>query len=975
MANHSRVGLTFFTHAASTVNINFNEKSYPMKKFLKITGISVAILLALLIILPIAFKGKIVEQVKMAINENVHAEVDFDSFRISLLRNFPDVSFRLNGLKVIGVDEFQGDTLASVGSFFVSVNLMSIFSDDGYEIKTIRIDDPRLLLKVMPDGTANWDIAVVPDEEEEPEEEPPAEADLDFKVALQRLQINNAHIIYDDREMNMYSRIQNFNHTLRGDFTADFTSLSIRNTTIESLLVRFGGIPYLSGVSAALTADIDADLDAFEFTFRDNNLQLNELMLVFEGRFAMPDNVMFMDFTFSSPQTAFRSFLSMVPAIYAKDFEDLQTEGTLSFNGHVKGAYDEFQIPGFGLDVMVEDGMFRYPDLPAAVSDVNINTRIFNPGGDADLTQVDVDRFSLNFAGNPVDFRMKLRTPVSDPDIDASLSGRVDLDNVKDFYPLEEGETLTGMVESNMEARGQLSSIENQRYDDFLFTGTFLLNNFRYESNDFPEGVEIETADLRFSPRYAQLQSFTMRTGESDLSASGRIDNMLGFVLSDEMLMGRFETHSSFFNLNPFMAEAPEEQPGEEKPMELSAIEVPANIDFALQSRFDRILFGELEITNARGGITIADQVVRMDNLHMNMLEGTLALNGAYNARNINQPEIDFDLDITGFDIQQTFQTFNTFQVIAPIGERASGLFSAGLNLSTALDYKLDPDLGTLAGGGNFRSNALVVENSPALVGLAENLKMDMFRELNVRDVNISFIFEDGRVNVEPFDIQFGSSRASLAGHHGFDQSINYQMNMAIPRAEFGEAANQVINNLAAQAAGVGLDIEPSETVNIGANITGTVNDPQISVSLAQTAEDTRQQVKDAIEDAVGEIWDEAQEEAEEVIDDAKDQAQEELERRAAQVIDEAEQQARQIRREAKRAADKIRSEAREQAQRMEDEASGPIAKAAARRAGQEVIQSADQRADQLENEADNRAQNLIDEAREQADRIRTEEE
>ncbi|MBW6478395.1 MAG: AsmA family protein [Bacteroidales bacterium] len=939
-----------------------------MKKFFKITGITIAVLLVLLIALPVVFKGKIVEQVRLAINENVNAQVDFGSFRISLLRNFPNVSLRINDLTVVGVDEFQGDTLANVGSFFISVNIMSIFGSDGYEIKSIRVDNASLLLKVLEDGKANWDIAIPSEETVEPDE------DFDFKIALRSFRVRNSQIIYDDRYFDFYTRLENFNHSLSGDFTADFTSIAVRNTTAESLYVSYEGIPFLWGVSLDLTADIDANLNTFEFTFKDNSLILNDLVTVFEGTFAWPGEAMDFDFTFSSPQTEFKSFLSLVPAIFAKEYEGLNTSGSMAFNGHVKGVYDENRIPGFGINIDVENGMFQYPGLPAAVTDVNIITRINNPGNDADLTVVDVSRFTMNVAGNPVDFKMNLRTPVSDPNIDAQLKGRIDLGQVKDFYPLDEGASLIGLIESDMTAKGRLSSIENERYNEFLFTGRFSVNNMNYVSEAFPQGVEISTADLRFSSQFAELRTFRTTIGESDITASGRIDNILGFVLSDEMLRGNFDVRSSFFNLNQFMAEEPEEVPDDE-PITLSAIEIPANINFLLQGNFEKILFGDLEITNARGNIRIADQAARLENLRMNMLDGVLVLNGSYIARDITRPEIDFGLNISNFDIQKTFNTFNTFSVIAPIGERARGRFSANFTLRSLLDQNLDPVLNSLAGSGSLQSSAVTIENSPALIGLAENLRLDMFRKFDVRDILIFFEFKDGGVQVEPFDISFGRSSARISGTHSFDQSINYMMGLVIPRAEFGGAANQALDNLISQAAGRGLNITPSENVNIGVGIAGTVSEPRISISLAETAGGLRDQVQDAIQDAVQDVVDEIRDEVDDRIDDASEQVREELERRAQQVVTEAERQATNIRREAKNAADAIRSEVRTNARRLEDEASGPIAKAAARRTGEELIRAADQRAGNLEREADERATQLVREANHRADRIRAGEE
>jgi hypothetical protein len=941
-----------------------------MKKFLKILFIIISVILLALIILPFAFKGKITEQVKSAINENVNARVDFDNFGISFFRSFPAVSFRLKGLSVVGVNQFEGDTLTSISRLTASVDMMSLFGNDGYEIKTISIDKPRIMIKVLEGGAANWDITLP---SEEVETETTTEEETPFQLALKKISVNEAYIVYDDLDLGFYMRLEDFNNTTSGDLTADFTSLALRNTS-GLLWVVYEEIPYLARVHTTLTADLDMDLTNFAFTFRDNELQLNDLPIVFDGVFAMPESDMDLDFTFSSPKSEFKAFLSLLPALYAEDFAGLKAEGTLALDGFVKGTYSDSLMPGFGLNMEVANGMFQYPDLPSAVTDVFINANINNPGPDIDLTVVDVSRFSLKAAGNQVDMKLNLKTPVSDPEIDAFLKGKMDLGKVKDFYPLDEGATLSGIIESDMTAKGKMSSIENEQYDEFLFEGNLIVNNIVYKSTDFPDGIEITAADMNFSPQFARLNQFAVKMGESDISASGQIDNILGYALNDETIKGRFETRSAYFNLNPFLSDT-EEEVAPEDTIPLTVIEVPANINFVLNSSFDKIIFDDLEISNARGQITVADQKISMRDLQMNMLGGTMALNGYYATEDIEKPEIDFAMQISDFDLQETFNTFNTFAMLAPIGKRASGNFSAGLNLTSLLGQDFSPVLNSLAGGGSLRSNALEIENSPALVNLADNLKMDMFKKIDVKDVNVNFAFKDGRVDVEPFDVNLGNSKTTLSGNHGFDQTINYLMSMEIPRSEFGNTANQVLDNLIGQAADRGININPSETVNVGVAFTGTVTDPRVRLNLAQSSTDARQQAMDIIEGAVNEIVGDVKDEAQEVIDDTRNQVNEELEQRAAKVVEEAKTQAANIRSEAASAAENVRKEARNQAKKLEDEASGPIAKAAARRAGEQLIKTADENAAKLEQEADQKASKLVREAEERAEKIRLGEE
>ena len=83
-----------------------------MKKFLKISGISLLVLLLLLIAAPFLFKGKIINLIKTEAKKNLNATLNFnDDISLSLIKNFPKLSIGINELSIIGKDTFKGDTL------------------------------------------------------------------------------------------------------------------------------------------------------------------------------------------------------------------------------------------------------------------------------------------------------------------------------------------------------------------------------------------------------------------------------------------------------------------------------------------------------------------------------------------------------------------------------------------------------------------------------------------------------------------------------------------------------------------------------------------------------------------------------------------------------------------------------------------------------------------------------------------------
>ena len=129
-----------------------------MKKALKITGIVIGVLLLILIVVPIALRGKIDQIVKKEAASMLDARLDFDRLGISLIRHFPHASLDLKGLTLVGTEPFAEDTLVSAGRISVVVNLMSLFGDSGFEVTRLVLSRPSVTALKLADGRVNWNI-------------------------------------------------------------------------------------------------------------------------------------------------------------------------------------------------------------------------------------------------------------------------------------------------------------------------------------------------------------------------------------------------------------------------------------------------------------------------------------------------------------------------------------------------------------------------------------------------------------------------------------------------------------------------------------------------------------------------------------------------------------------------------------------------------------------------------------------------
>ena len=797
-----------------------------VKKTMKIAGITLGVILLLLLILPFAFQGKLAKLVKEEGNKMLNAQFDFRTLNISLLRNFPSASVSLEDFWLKGTGPFENDTLIQAGELTAAVNLFSLFGDGGYDISRIIVKDTRVHAIVLEDGRPNWDVMKPSPDAETPEDETAQET---FRIKLQKLSVDNLSVVYDDRQGGVFADLSRLEADCSGDFGSDRTVVDLKMET-PSLTCRTGGIPLLNKVSLEADMDVDADLAGGKFTLRENMLRLNAIQLNLDGWLAQTKQGMDMDLRLNTNEVGFKELLSLIPAIYAKDFQDLKTDGKVTLNAFARGSMEgNTKVPQFEVNLDVKDAMFRYPSLPAGVEKINISALVRNAGGPLDATEISVAPFDFVLAGNPFSLNATVKTPVSDPDFHLTARGKLDLGKVKEVYPLDDMQ-LNGLVQADLELGGRLSMVEKEQFEQMQAKGSLRLNQMKLVLKDMPP-VDIQQSVFTFSPRYLQLSETTVNIGKNDLTLDSRFENYLGYALKGSTLKGTLNVSSNHLNLNDFMSAdttaAVAEVPADTAAM--GVIRVPENIDFQMQAAFRELLFDKMTLTDGKGTLLVRNGTVDMRNLSFNTMGGSVTMNGAYAAPQKKQPELNAAFDMRNISFAQAYQDLGLVQQLAPIFAGLKGNFSGNLQIDTPLDATMSPVMSAVQGKGALSTKDLSLSGVKFIDQVADIVKKPSLKEIKVKDLNIDFEIKDGRVTTKPFDLKLGDYNMNLSGSTGLDQTIDYTGKITMP------------------AGGIA-----SKLGTVDMTIGGTFTSPKVGIDMASLARNAAEQALKGLGEKLG---------------------------------------------------------------------------------------------------------------------------
>lgn len=951
-----------------------------LKKIAKITGISLAVILLILFVAPFIFKGKIIAIAKEQINKNLNAQVDFKDLSLSFFRHFPRVSVALEELQVIGTDVFAKDTLISAKEIDVAVNLFSVIGGKNMKIYSVNIDEPRIHVIVNKDGKANYDIAKPDTAAATPADTAAASP---FQMNLQHYAINNAYISYDDATMGMSTELVNFTHEGSGDFTSDLFTLKT-NTKADAITFTYGGIPYLNKTKTGIDLDVEVDTKNSKYTWKTDEIALNDLKLATTGFFQLVnDSTYNMDIAFNAPSSDFKSILSLIPAVYAQDFEKIKTSGKAHLKGMVKGTMTNTKMPAYNIALEIENGFFQYPDLPKPVKNVNIQMTVDNPDGAPDNLAINILKGHIEFGNDPFDFNVQFQNPMttqyinaalkgkldlagitqfvklpdtkiagtvdadvqakgslavvqkqqpgefyakgyidinklyyaskdfpapiqntsarinfespdgladhavinipaahaeigkdvvdltlllktlaSDPSFDGTAKGTFNLGNVAQFYKFEPGTSLAGNLQANVSVKGKKSSIDKSQYDAIQTAGTVQATNVSYKSKDYPDGVNLKNTQLTFNPKNVTVNDISGNFQGMNFNANGAFDNLIGYALKDETLAGTLNVSADKVDLNKLMGttSATPAAPATKDTVAATGnapasepFAVPKNINLTLNAKAGSVKYDKVDYNNVSGTLQVKDETVGLKDVKMQALDGTIALGGSYSTKaSKKKPDIALSYDLQNLDIQKTFMAFNTVQKLMPVGQFIAGKLTSKLTLTGKLGETMMPDLSTLTGNGSMLLLEGVLNKFAPLEKLASTLDISSLKQITLKDVKSYFDVADGKVFIKPFNVKVQDVNMEIGGKHGLDQSIDYVINMQVPREKLGSKANSLVNGLVTQANSKGIPVKVSDVISFKVNMGGTITNPSVKTDLAGSgsslADDMKDQAKELVE-------------------------------------------------------------------------------------------------------------------------------
>jgi len=549
----------------------------------------IILLVAALFVIPYFFKDQLVEKIKIEANKNLNATLDFKDADISLLRSFPDVNISLSDLSLTGKDEFDEFTLYRAKETILDLDIVSVFKEEEHiKVHGVHLVEPNIHIVSRKDGKTNYNIFKESTSPNESSED-------DFIVELTNYSVTGGKIRYEDLRSELFFSMTDFDHEGSGNFknnVFDLRTISeAKNVNLES-----SGIKYLKNVNLDLDAVLGMDLNKLSYTLKENKAKLNDLNLNFEGDVQQSNKKTIIDIKFDAPSDKFKEFFSLLPNAYTDNYKEIKADGSLTFNGFVKGVYDyeSKEFPAYELHIDTKNGDVLYPGFSHSINNINGEVHLINKTGNEQDLKISMPQFNFSINGNPIDASLKISDIYSDPRYTGSLKGKLVLEDFAQAYPIDDVSSLKGIIDADVNYDASYNDILANNYDQLQVDGNMEINQFAYKSAGNPE-IKINSANASFNPDEILIPNFDAIMGTSEVEGDISIKNPLAVLIPGKQLEIESSMNADVLDLNEWMTNDQAEDEITENYVDTSYYLKDGSYAFKLDGKANKVIYGDLE--------------------------------------------------------------------------------------------------------------------------------------------------------------------------------------------------------------------------------------------------------------------------------------------------------------------------------------------------------------------------------------------
>ena len=766
-----------------------------LKLSMKIGGILIGILLILwmgLAAYVYSHKKELLQTITLQLNESLNGKLTIERMEPSLIQGFPGISVGLENVLLRDSlwDKHKHD-LVKAKNVFIKIDAFSILTGSP-TIKDIRISNGAIYLFTDSSGLRNTDIFKKRDKT--------SAGGGGGSNRINRVLLDNVNLTIEDKLRNKLFKFKVEDFEGRIDYNSDGWKGDVNiQAKVEAFAFNIKRGSFLQNKNLNMDIEMDYNDAAHLLTIPEQEVNIGDDDIDIGGTFKFAPDASDYKVSIKAPSILYKDALSLLSSHVTKRLKQYTVKNPVNVRATLRG-----KLKGGGEPFI--DAFWAVKNNQISMSGETITDASFTGSYSNEWI-----KGGLRNDPNSVIIFNKLRGSYYDIPFTADSIRITDLRN-----PVFTGRFISSfpLAKLNKVFGGSTFLFNAGSAElDLIYKAPFNQNDkgqrFIYGS------IHVHDAKAAYKPRNLSLQdmqlvmnfkgldlfinNLKLRSGTTTLNMNGAVKNFSNLYYSDpEKMLINWQIKSPQINLNEFLVflgrrnvSSSEANAEGVKKMSANLERILAQASMNMNLNVNKVLYKNFVATDVRGGITLKQSGIAINNLSLRQGGGSLNVTG-----NIDQSgkvnRFNVNSKINNVNVEQLFNAFDNFGQDAITSKNLRGTFFGGTSISGSMS-----DNGVIV-PRSFRGNVTFDIRNGALVNFEPMTKVGgfAFPNRNFSDIRFTSLkntlnIQGNKVIIPPMEIRSTVLNIFLDGVYSFTTGTNIAIKIPLRNPGKDEATDE----------------------------------------------------------------------------------------------------------------------------------------------------------------------------------------
>ena len=336
--------------------------------------------------------------------------------------------------------------------------------------------------------------------------------------------------------------------------------------------------------------------------------------------------------------------------------------------------------------------------------------------------------------------------------------------------------------------------VRKNREGKWMPRGFIEFNNLYAYTPEFAIPLRMEHSKISINNRAITLRNARLLFGNSDVTLTGQINNLLAKRTPDNKVDATLTLTSNFIDANEIMKimdtqaskaqpdfkEAAQNKPGQPKNVsdKKTVFKIPGNINFTFNSSIKKLHYGSLDMQDVNGLLKIEEGHLKLNQFELTTLAAKLTANINYTAESDRRAKVDFDLNLEDIEMANIAKVMPAMDSLFPMTKSFEGKAHLRMQGSAKLNRRMDVIIPSVQSIAALQATDIMVLDSETFKEMAKTLLFKEKDKNTIDHLNMEMIIEKSKMEILPALVEIDRYRLAVGGIQNLDMTYDYHISV-----------------------------------------------------------------------------------------------------------------------------------------------------------------------------------------------------